>query len=443
MSLDVFFRPRSIAVFGVSRNPDKPGRVLFDNLLKSGFKGPIYPVNPQATEGIDGHKIYSADKLPPVDLAIFAIPAPLIPEALSQVGGRIKGALIISGGFGEVGRKDLDEQVMALARQHKFRVWGPNCVGIMNPHHKLNAVFLPTERVDMPRAGGIGLLSQSGATICALIDWSNRMAIGFSKVASYGNQLDVSESEIIHYLSKDKDTKAIGFYLEGLKDGSEFLKATSSIHKPIIALKAGRTQKGISAAKSHTGALAGSYEVYQGVFRQKNIALAGDVENMLGALKLLDLHPHGPAGRRVAVVTCGGGFGVMASDALEDGGLEPAVLNSSTLKTLKNHYSEHVVVGNPLDLTGTATPDDFAFALKAVDRDPGVDAIIVVFLFQLPRLNDEIVNKLKGLVKKPLVVVSPPGKYADGVNAALIHDHPLTFTPEQASAILKAVISTR
>ncbi len=431
MTLDVFFRPRSIAVFGVSRSPDKPGRVIYENLIKGGFKGQVYPVNPNIDE-IEGRKIYTPETLPKIDLGIFVIPATLVPDALRQVAGKLKGALILSGGFGEVGRKDLDLQIMETANDFGIRVWGPNCLGLMNPSVNLNATFLPTERVDMPKPGKIALLSQSGATIASLIDWSNKMKIGFSKIASYGNQLDVNETEILQYFMKDRKTKAIGFYLEGLKNGKEFFKKVK-VKKPIIALKSGKTEKGVRAAKSHTGAMAGSYKIYQGVFTQKNISMVNDVDTLLGALKLLDTSE--PKGQRVAIVTCGGGYGVMASDALEENGLKLADLSKNTVKTLKKHYSEHVVVGNPLDLTGSATPDDFEFALKHVSKDKAVDALIAIFLFQLPKLNETIVNKIK-VSGKPLIIVSPPGKFATKVNDLLIEKFDVVETPEKAAEIL-------
>ncbi|MBR9681703.1 MAG: CoA-binding protein [Candidatus Altiarchaeota archaeon] len=435
MSLDIFFKPKSIAVFGVSRNLEKPGRVLYENLIKCGFRGEVYPLNPNLQE-LDGKKVVSPEELPKVDLGIFVIPAPIVPESLRQVASKLKGALVIAGGFGEVGRKDLDQQLLEITEEFKIRLWGPNCVGLINPYLNLNATFFPTERIDMPTPGKIALLSQSGATIASLIDWSNKMKIGFSKIASYGNQLDVNETEILQYFMKDKKTKALGFYLEGLKDGKEFLRKVK-ITKPVIALKAGKTEKGILAAKSHTGAMAGSYKIYEGVFSQMGISMSRDIESLLDSLKLLDSSK--PKGKRVAVITCGGGYGVMASDALEASGLELSNLSKKTLTALKKHYSERVVIGNPIDLTGSATPDDFGFAFRQISKDKSVDAILTIFLFQLPTLNESVVNELPH-TDKPMVIVSPPGKFASKVNALLVEKWPVVSTPEEAAYVFKSTL---
>lgn len=436
MSLDRFFKPKSVAVFGASRTLEKPGRVMLRNLLYGGFQGKVYPVNPNVDE-LDNLKVYSAGDFPAADLGIFVVPAPIVPKVLDQAGDRLKAALVVSGGFGEAGQKELDEALMKAAKKHDIRIWGPNCLGVMNTHARVNATFLPLSRLPIPPEGNVSILSQSGATVASVLDWASTINLGVSKVASYGNQLDVSDWEILDYFLHDSETDVIGFYVEGLKDGQQLLEVAREGGKPVIVLKAGKTTAGVKAAKSHTGALAGDYQVFHGVSRQMDWGMARDPEEFLLSLKARSRWKRDV--QNVAVVTCGGGFGVMASDALESKGLKLAELHE-TKKCLAGKFPRRVCLDNPVDLTGDATPEMFAWALDALSDDPAVDAIVVILLMQLPRLTSKIVDVLRGFAqgKKPIVVVSPPGTYASGINS-LMEDLPLVSSPEKAAGVLSVL----
>jgi len=433
----VFFKPKSVAVFGASRTLEKPGRVLLRNLIYGGFGGRVYPVNPNAEE-IDCLKCYSPEDVPKADLGVFVIPAPAVPGTLEQVADRLKAALVVSGGFGESGRSELDEALLKVSSEHGIRLWGPNCLGVMNTHASFNATFLPLSRLPIPPRGKVSILSQSGATVASVLDWASTINLGVAKVASYGNQLDVSDYEILDYFLRDKETEVIGFYVEGLKDGRRLLEVAREGGKPVIVLKAGKTTAGVRAARSHTGALAGDYQVFQGISRQLDWGMARDPEEFLLSLKARSMWKRDV--HSVAVVTCGGGFGVMASDAIEAKGMVMAELSGATKKELAKKFPKRVSVENPVDLTGDATPEMFATALQVLSRDKGVDAIVAIFLMQLPRLNSGIVDILRGFSKgdKPIVVVSPPGAYASGINS-LVEELPLVSSPEKAAGVLSVL----
>ena len=433
--LSRFFKPRSVAVFGASRSIDKPGRVVLRNLVYGGFKGRVYPVNPSAEE-IDNLRCYSASDVPKSDLGIFVIPAPIVPQALKEARDRLGTALVMSGGFGEAGKVDLDAQLMKAAGG--MRVWGPNCLGIMNTNNGFGATFLPRSRLPMPPKGKVSILSQSGATVASILDWAGTMGLGVSKVASYGNQLDVSDHEILDYFMKDDETEVIGFYVEGLKDGKKLIEVARGGNKPVIVLKAGKTRSGIEAARSHTGALAGDYKVFKGVAEQLGWGRARGPEEFLLSLKARALWRRKV--HSVGVVTCGGGFGVMASDAIEGQGMKLAEISKGTRSTLRKEFPPRVSVDNPIDLTGDATPERFSTAIEAMINEESVDGLIVILLMQLPKLDSKIVEVLKSFINrgKPIVVVSPPGAYASGINE-LLKDLPLVSSPEEAAGVLSVL----
>lgn len=430
--LDKFFNPKSVAVFGASRSLEKPGRVVLRNLVYGGFEGKVYPVNPNADE-IDHLKCYSPSDVPKSDLGVFVIPAPLVPKALEESRDRLKAVLVMSGGFGEVGRVDLDQQLLKAA--DGLPVFGPNCLGVLNTHKSFGATFLPRSRLPLPPVGNVSILSQSGATVASVLDWAGTMKLGVSKVASYGNQLDVSDYEILDYFMNDDKTDVIGFYVEGLKDGRKLIDVARKGEKSVIVLKAGRTESGIEAAKSHTGALAGSYKVFKGVIHQLGWGIARDPEEFLLALKARSIWKKKV--HSVGIVTCGGGFGVMASDAVEQLGMSLAKPSKETKDALKKEFPPRVSVNNPIDLTGDATPKMFATAIDALMKDGSVDGLIVIILMQLPKLNSGIIEVLKNAASEdtPLIVVSPPGAYASGINS-LLRDIPLVSSPEKAAGVL-------
>ncbi|MBR9679530.1 MAG: CoA-binding protein [Candidatus Altiarchaeota archaeon] len=418
VDLKVFFQPKSVAIFGASRDKKKPGRIVLDNLVQSGFSGEIYPVNPNATE-IAGFQVYRPEELPKLELAVFVIPAQLVAAELRKIASKTKGALILSGGFGEIGKTELDQQLLEICEHYDIRILGPNCLGTMNTNANFNSMFLPLSKVPFPKKGKISILSQSGATIASLIDWGAEMGLGISKLASYGNQLDIADWEILEYFAKDKNTDVIGWYVEGVKNGRKLIEKAKKIKKPVIVMKAGRCEKGIEAAKSHTGALAGQYKVFHGIMNQLGFGSSENLCDFLDSLKILDSWTS--IGDRVAVITCGGGFGVMATDSLESKGLKLAELSKKTQQDLKNSFPDRVATNNPVDLTGDADTAMFEKAIKIIQKDRAVDTILVILLMQLPKLDEQVINMLNqlGNGKKPIIVVSPPGKHASTLNTQL------------------------
>ncbi len=435
--LKVFFNPKSVAVFGVSRKLEKPGRTVFENLMNSDFPGKIYGVNPNAKE-INGHKIFSLKNLPEVDLGIFVIPAEAVVKTLKEVAHKLKGAVILSGGFGESNREDLDNELKKISDKFGIEIWGPNCLGVLNTKNDLNATFLPLSRVRMPPKGRVSILSQSGATVASILDWAGNIGLGISKIASYGNQLLISDYEILDYFMNDPETEVIGFYVEGLKDGRKLIEVAKRGKKPVIVFKAGITTQGIKAAKSHTGAMAGNFKVFKGVVKQLEWEIVTNMEDFLQVLKLRSIWK--TKVKKAGIVTCGGGFGVMASDTLEKYGIELSTLSDNLQKNLISKFPKRVSVSNPIDLTGDATPEMFDEAISALMKESEVDAIIIILLLQLPKLTEGIVKVIdkfkKG--KKPIIVVSPPGFYASKVNEQ-IKGVPIVASPNRASKILSVI----
>ena len=384
-SLVPILTPKSIAVIGASRNPDSVGGALVRNLLHGGFAGAVYPVNPQAT-AIDGVRCYaSIAQIPdPIDLAVLAVRAPLVPELLEVCGQKqVKGVIVISAGFRETGEDGarLEERMRRVIERYGMVLIGPNCLGVLNtdPAVRLNATFAK----EMPAQGPIAFISQSGALCTAVLEYARGEGIGFSTVVSLGNKLDVNELDLLLALQDDPQTRVILLYVEELAQGRRFIEIAREItgegpgRKPILALKAGRTPPGAHAAQSHTGALAGSDEAYDAIFAQAGVLRVESVEELFDDAVAFAHQPL-PQGRRVAIVTNAGGPGIMTTDACVRYGLELASLGDQTLATLQAHLPNCCILQNPIDLIGDAQHDRYAIALQAVVRDPAVESAIVV-----------------------------------------------------------------
>jgi acetyltransferase len=351
--LEPLFSPKSVAVVGASTAPEKYGYIILKNVLDAGFRGPVYPVNPKATEILGRPSTQRIADLPPdVDLAVIIIPARGVPQAVAECGQRgIKAAIIISGGFAESGEEGavLQREVVDGARRFGVRVVGPNCQGVNNPHHGLCASWpLLTLR------GEIAVISQSGTVGAALMDWASQEELGCSTFVSMGNRADVDETDLIDYLAQDAHTRAIAAYIEGVKDLDRFRQVVSRCQKPIVVLKSGRTVAGRRAAESHTRSLAGRDELYTALFRQLRIHRADSLEDLYDAAKALAYLPR-PGGRRILTITSSGGSGILATDWAEWCGLEIASLPDAVAVTLRGMLPAHCIVANPLDLTGDGT----------------------------------------------------------------------------------------
>ncbi len=376
--LDPIFLPRSVAVVGATEREGSVGRTVLWNLISHPFGGTVYPVNPKRHQvlGIRAYERLSA--LPePVDLAIIAIPAAGVPAVIQEcVEAGVRGAIVLSAGFKEIGPEGLElEKAIQEAARGKLRLIGPNCLGIQNPHTGLNATFA----AQMARPGNVGFISQSGALCTSILDWSLRENVGFSAFISLGSMLDVGWGDLIDYLGEDPHTHSIVLYMESIGDAHSFLSAAREValSKPIIVIKAGRTQAAAQAAASHTGSLTGSDAVLDAAFRRCGVLRVDHIEELFDLAEVLAKQPR-PQGPHLSILTNAGGPGVLATDALIRAGGSLAQLSPPTLEQLNQILPPHWSHGNPIDVLGDAGPERFAQALEIVLRDPGSQGCLVI-----------------------------------------------------------------
>ena len=374
-----FFEPRSLAVVGASTNADKVGYAVLVNVIKSGYEGELLPVNPHASE-IQGLACYrDVASLPsPPDLAVIVVPAPAVPSVVSQcVDKGVPYGVVISAGFREIGieGRRIERDMVERARKGGMRLLGPNCLGFMNTALPLNASFAK----HMPARGSIGVISQSGAICTSMVDWARAQNVGFSKLVSLGNNADLVESDFVDAFARDEQTSVIAMYIEGVSDGSRFMKALSfaSRRKPVVIFKAGTTQSGAQAASSHTGSLAGSESAYAAVCEQAPALRATSVAELVDLSRSLATQQV-PRGPRVAIVTNAGGPGIIASDACERHGLVLASMAGGTLDRLERYLPPAASLYNPVDVLGDADATRYAIAVEILYEDPGVDAVVVI-----------------------------------------------------------------
>ena len=412
------FKPKSIALVGASRDANSLGHDILENVKKLGFKGKIYPVNLKAKK-ILGLQCYKSvlDIKGNVDLAIIMVPAQFVATVIKECGRKkIKGAVIISAGFKESGKDGVkrEQELKQLAKKHNINIIGPNCLGILNPHIKLNASFAE----GMPKAGKVGLVSQSGAMAVAILDWAYQSQVGFSKIISVGNKAGLSEIELMKYLAADPETKVIMMYLENIVDGQEFMKLADKItdKKPVIVLKAGTSDQGQQAISSHTGSLAGSDQAIEAAFKQSGVIRARTVEDLFDYAKAFSMLPL-PRGNKIAIVTNAGGPGIMATDALALTDLELANLSSKTKNILKKKLPKAAAVHNPVDIIGDALVDRYEVALKSVVNDSNADAVVCILTPQTMTQEDETAELVAKLAKKSRKPILPVFMGGEDVNS--------------------------
>ena len=378
-NLDKLFAPRSVALIGASDKAGSVGALTMQNLRTSGFGGELFFVNP-AHQTIDGMKIYpDVGSLPAVpDLAIVAIPPERVPGSIGELGKLgTKAAVVLTAGFAEFGDHGLELQraMLDAARPYGLRIVGPNCVGLIVPPLGLNGSFAQLT----PQKGEVAFVSQSGALVTVVLDWTQPRRIGFSKVVSLGDVADVDFGDVLNYLCDDEATRAIVLYIEGITDAPKFMAAAQRVAaaKPVLALKVGRHAEAAKAAHSHTGALAGSDVVYDAAFRRAGILRVTTMPELFDALETLALT--GPvSGDRLAILTNGGGPGVIATDAIVDHGARLAELGPSTLERLNAVLPKTWSHGNPVDMIGDSPPHAYADVLDALLRDEGIDGVLVL-----------------------------------------------------------------
>lgn len=433
------FEPKSVAVIGASRDPAKTGHIILKNIIDAGFKGKLYPINPKAGE-ILGIKAYSSLKEVPddIDLAVFVIPARFVPAVMEEAGQKgVKAAVIISGGFRETGPEGakLEHEVVKTAKKYGIRFLGPNCQGINNPHLGLCASW-PLIRAKGPLA----IVSQSGTVAATFEIWAEREGIGISKMAALGNKADINELDLLEYLGEDPNTKAIAMYIEAVSDGRKFIELAEDVsrRKPVIILKSGRTESGARAVASHTGSLAGSYQLYLAAFKKVGAIPVDTIEELYDVAKGLALLPK-PRGRRVQIVTSSGGSGIISTDYTEMLGLEMAKLKEDIADKLRKKLPSHCIIKNPLDVTGDADAPRYDATLEELFKDDGIDIIITIFGDPIEGAT-EVVEKWYGK-GKTIIPVYLGGGEVEEVEKAKMHSKgiPVFPTPERGVKVAKAL----
>jgi acetyl coenzyme A synthetase (ADP forming)-like protein len=427
-SIKTFFEPKSVAVVGASRKVMKAGHIIFKNLVENKkrglFKGELYPINPHE-EYILGYKCYKSILEIPSELEsiIIVVPAKIVPSIMEEAAKKgVKVATIISAGFSEVGNEELENEVKRIAEKAGIRVLGPNCLGVYDSYSGIDMLFLPETKVlsngeevvatPRPLPGFISIVSQSGAFGVAALDYLAGKQLGVSKFISFGNKMDVDESDILLYLLKDEKTKIILLYVESIDDGRKFMEVAESVtkEKPIIALKSGKTKAGARAAASHTAALSGVDEVYEAVFKQVGIIRAKDMEEFFDIGKALMFQP--PAnGDNIGIITDAGGPGILAADECELNGVNVKRFSEKTYEKLNSLRKKGVIpefasLENPIDLTGIATSEMFEEVTKILFEADEISGIIVISLHHVPALQEDFIDKICKLSKnylKPIV----------------------------------------
>ncbi|OYQ64181.1 acetyl CoA synthetase subunit alpha [Pseudanabaena sp. SR411] len=404
--LDCIFHPRSVAVIGASEREGSVGRTLLWNLIRSPFGGTVFPVNPQR-HSVLGIKSYPDIASVPeiVDLVVIATPAATVPQVVREcVAAGVKGAIIVSAGFKEIGEagEALEQQVLAEARRGGMRIIGPNCLGLMNPLAGLNATFAGT----IARAGNVAFISQSGALCTSILDWSLGENVGFSAFVSIGSMLDVGWGDLIEYLGDDPHTHSIVLYMESIGDAHAFLSAAREVamDKPIIVLKVGHTEAAAKAAASHTGALTGSDEVLNAAFRRCGVLRVHTISDLFDMAEILSKQPR-PKGNRLSIVTNAGGPGAIATDALISGGGELSELSAETVQQLNQFLPPQWSHHNPVDILGDASSDRYAKTLVVVANDPNSDGLLVILTPQAMTNPTQTAEKLKAYSQlgKPVI----------------------------------------
>ncbi|MFA5787005.1 MAG: bifunctional acetate--CoA ligase family protein/GNAT family N-acetyltransferase [Actinomycetota bacterium] len=438
--MEIFFEPNVVALIGATEKEGSVGASLMKNLLLGKDNRKIYPVNPSREE-IMGVKAYPkvADIPDQVDLAVIATPAATVPGVMEECGrAGVKRAIIISAGFREVGEEGskLEAELNKIRAKYGMRVLGPNCVGLVRPSVNLDATFLR----NTPEPGSIAFISQSGALGSAIFDWAVSAGIGFSVFASMGSMIDMDFGDMIDFMGSDAQTRSIIIYMEGIGDGRAARKFMSAARgfartKPIIIMKPGKTAEGARAARSHTGALAGSYEVYEAAFRRAGVIPVEQIQDLFNCASVLDAR-HLPAGPRIGLVTNAGGPGVIAADAIKGCGLELAELSPHTMDELNAVLPPQWSRGNPIDVLGDADNARYVAGVKACIADPGVDGVVVIYTPQGgsdPSAVADAVGEIVRSQAKPVLAAWMGGQNvidARGVFAR--HNVPSYATPEGA-----------
>ncbi|WP_292484168.1 acetate--CoA ligase alpha subunit [Methanohalobium sp.] len=441
--LEKMFNADSVAVIGASRTEGKVGNSVLKNLVND-FDGDIVPINPNSEE-IMGLKCYPdiLDVPDNIDLAVIVIPARFVPETIDKCGrAGVKSVIVISAGFKEAGIEGakLERESVETARKYGIRMLGPNCLGLIDTTSNLNASFASF----MAHKGNIGLMSQSGAICTSTLDWADKNRVGFSKFISLGNKADLSENDFLQELCNDDSTAVIAAYLEGVKNGHEFIDIARRVTgvKPVVMVKSGRTSAGSRAVSSHTGTLAGSDEAYNAAFRQSGIIRADSLQEMLDYIRAFSSQPV-PKGRNMAILTNAGGFGILTADACYNEGLSLASFDESTIRTLRENLPPNSNLYNPVDLLGDAGSDLYAFAIDVLLEDPHVDGIIILTspqaMTEVDKVAEIVADKVKTSIKPILCSFVGGTQVSEGEKILNDYSIPNYPFPERAVASMRAL----
>ncbi len=441
--LEALLKPGSVAVVGASRTPGKVGHAVVANLLRGGFAGAIYPVNPGSEEilGLPCYPDLSAIQ-EPVDLCVIALPPAMVKAAVEEaLARRVRSLAVLTAGFKEVGEEGaaLEVEIAELCRRRKVPMMGPNCLGIINAHHKMNATFAPV----MPPPGSISVISQSGALCVAILDAAASEGLGLATTVSLGNKADLDEVDFLQALAEDPETRVVVGYLESIDNGEEFLKKAQEAAnvKPVVILKVGITASGAKAASSHTGSLAGADIAYGAAFKRSGVIRAESFEALFDYGRALAMQPI-PAGRRVTVITNAGGPGIMAADAAELAGLELPSPDEATASRLRAELPDTASVANPVDVIGDADPDRYLAAFEIVQQSEDCDAIVVIATPQNMTRPTELARRLAEAHdgSKPLLTAFLGGDQVEEARKLLTSlGIPNYSSPERALSALKAM----
>jgi len=446
INLDNLIKPKSIAIIGASREKGKLGRVVLDNLIESGYKGKVYPINPKASD-IKGLKCYpSVSKVKgEIDLAIIAIPANFIYEVAKEICSKgVKSVVIISSGFSEIGQDGFEEEykISQLFKKHNISLLGPNCLGIISTYSNLNATFAKNKVTK----GGIAFLSQSGALGTSGLDWAEESKVGFSHFISLGNKPDLNENDFLNYFLKDKNVSAIIFYLEDFADGARFIDICSRANKPIVVLKPGKSEAAQKALGSHTGSLAQDDLIVSAALKQARVLRVHSIKELFDVMKLFDCGKE-LNGNKLAIVTNAGGPGVLTTDAIELTSLRIANLTNKIQQKLALNLPAAANVKNPVDVLGDALADRYKTALKAVVQDRQVNAVIVILTPQTMTQIEETARVISDISRRTRKFVIPAfigGKEAKAGDLYFKqYDIPYFKYPEEAAKTLAYIYESQ
>lgn len=436
-------KPRSVAVVGASATPGKIGYTVVKNLIKDGYEGKIYPINQKENE-ILGLKCYPEIQDVPgeIDSAIMCVPASVMKEVTIECGKKgVKGLIVITSGFSEVGRKDLEDEIVSIAHSYGMRVLGPNIVGSLSNSDKFNGSFAPC----LPLPGKASLITQSGALLIALDMATYTRRVGFDKLISIGNMADVDFADLIDWFNEDEDTSCVSLYVEGLRDGRKFIDAARNSKKPIIALKSGVSAHGAAAAASHTGSLAGAAKIYGSAFKQAAVIQASDLDNLFDRTLALSVQPP-MKGDHMLILTNGGGVGVLATDAAEKFGVPLQFAPPEVQAEMKKHMPEYGSAKNPVDMTGMAGNEWYYETVKYSLTNEWVDSVVVLYCETAITNPAEIAESIKRAVDeskitdKPITVSFVGGEKSEQAMGWLVeHGIPAYFAPDVAVNAMAAL----